>query len=221
MISIIIPVYNCERYIAEAIKSAINQTWEDKEIIVIDDGSTDGTADIVKEYKVTYIYKSNGGTGSALNMGIKLARGDWIKWLSADDVLYPDALELMMRHVVTTSNHDNMIFYTDYDIIDKDGKILKKFQETRRVNQKKDIMRAFYGNGSSSLIHKHVFDKIGLFQEISHSEDYEFWLRATFNGVKLELIQENTLQYRTHPGQLTHKVGGGMDRILKEPYIGK
>jgi len=83
LISIIIPVYNCERYIAEAIESALNQTWEDKEIIVIDDGSTDGTAEIAKSYKVIYIYKPNGGTGSALNMGIKLARGDWIKWLSA------------------------------------------------------------------------------------------------------------------------------------------
>ena len=218
MISIIIPVFNGELYIAEAIQSAINQTWEDKEIIVIDDGSTDGTADIAKSYKVIYIYKKNGGTGSALNMGIHLARGDWIKWLSADDVLYPDALELMMRHIVTIPSHDNMIFYTDYDIIDKDGKILKRFKETRRENQKRDIMKAHYGNGSSSLIHKHVFDKLGLFQEISHSEDYEFWLRATFNGVKLELIPENTLQYRTHPGQLTHKVGGGMDKELRKPY---
>lgn len=218
LVSIIIPVYNGEKYLDEAIQSAIRQTYQDIEIIVVDDGSTDLSDSIARTYEqefpVTVVSKSNGGTASALNMGIKLANGKWIKWLSADDVLLPDAIENMMN-VAGYGLYLNTIYYTNYHIIDENGKHLRDYIEPE---DPPDIWKRFYGNGSTSLIHRELFNICGLFDErLPHSEDYEFWLRATqlFN-VKLELIPIFTINYRMHPDQLTNKVGGKLDRSIKD-----
>ena len=219
MISIIIPVFNCEKYLGYAIESAIDQTYEDKEIIVVDDGSTDSSLNIALEYDVKTISKPNGGTGSALNAGISAAKGNWIKWLSADDILYIDALDLMMSYISKIPKHDRCIFYTPYDYIDENNNITGHYQEYPKLEQKTNMLNAFFGNGSTSLIHKSVFDKIGLFKELPHSEDYEFWLRALHNGMKMELIPYYTLKYRRHPDQLTNKVGGSLDQEIKKPYV--
>jgi len=219
LISIIIPVFNGERYIVQAVSSAINQTYEKKEIIVVDDGSWDKTPQILRDIEgITVITKKNGGTGSALNAGIKQAKGNWIKWLSSDDILYTDALERMLAHISKIPDHKNCIFYTSYDIIDKDGKFIKHYLEKPHSNPMVRMMQSFYGNASTSLIHKAVFKKIGLFKELPHSEDYEFWLRAIYRGVRMELIPQYTIQYRMHPDQLTNQVGGSLDVEIKKPY---
>ncbi len=94
-VSIIIPVYNSEKYLEEAMKSALNQSYHDTEIIAVDDGSTDSSPEILKKYsdKITIVTKQNGGQASAVNAGIKASTGDWIKWLGNDDILYPNAIE--------------------------------------------------------------------------------------------------------------------------------
>jgi len=217
MITIIIPVYNCEKYVKFAIESALNQTYKDKEIIVVDDGSTDGTLNILTKITgITVLIKPNGGTASALNTGIRNAKGEWIKWLSADDVLYPDALETMMKRIEKMDDINNSIFYTHYDIIDESGIITHHFEEPE-TREDGELWKRFYGNGSSSLIHKKVFEKCGLFDSsLRHSEDYEFWLRCSVYGVKLQLIPEYTLKYRRHPDQLTNKIGGSLDEQIRK-----
>ena len=211
-VSIIIPVYNGEKYIRECVQSCLNQTYDSYEIIVIDDGSTDNTLNILCEFDfITVLIKPNSGTASALNTGIKNAKGQWIKWLSADDVLYPDAIENMMKSV----SDDNTIYYTNYHIIDSDSNITGQFVEPNRdTNQ---LWSLFFGNGSSSMIHRKVFEKCGNFDDsLAHSEDYEFWLRATqVYGVKMELIPFFSLKYRRHPDQLTNRVGGSLDSLIK------
>jgi len=217
-ISVIIPVYNCEKYIEKAINSVLNQTFTDYELIIVDDGSTDKTKKIILDYHITTIFKLNGGTASALNAGIRVAGGEWIKWLSADDVLYPDAL-----HNLITSVYDkDVIYFTDYDIIDWSGDIIGEFKEPDRDMevQKKDLKTYFFGNGSTSLIHKSVFERCGLFDEsLRHSEDYEFWSRCLYKyNVELMAIPIKTLQYRRHPEQLTNKIGGSLDYEIQRRY---
>lgn len=225
-ISIIIPVYNCEKYIQYAIDSAIDQSYKNYEIIVIDDGSTDRTLDIITKYEnITVLIKSNGGTASALNMGIKASKGKYIKWLSADDILYSDYLQKMIDHVDRLKDNDNKIFYCNYEIVGHDETTIKHFIEPISRNDKTnkeqfdELMRYYYGNGSSSIIPRKVFDRIGLFDDkLGHSEDYEFWLRASKNGVLFELIPQVLLKYRVHPDQLTNKVGGSLDSVIKARY---
>lgn len=221
LVSVIIPAYNAVKFIRSAVYSALNQSlsWPCYEIIVVDDCSTDdtpGTAAFIgtlneKGRVRVLMKKKNGGPASALNLGIKNAKGDWIHWLSADDVMYPHCLEDCLWH----AKDKDTIYYTDYDIIDEKGEIVGEFIEP---GSPADVLwKKFFGNGSSSFIHKSVFEKIGLFDEgLPASEDYEFWLRATMvNNLKLQRIPIKTIQYRRHPDQLTNTVGGKYDKNIK------
>src|SRR4030095_3847429 len=112
MVSIIIPVYNAEKYLEECIASALNQTFSEIEIIAINDGSTDSSALILDRFrdKIQIITKKQGGVASARNAGIKMARGEWIKLLDNDDVLYPTAISDLMNDAAKTENNLK-IFY--------------------------------------------------------------------------------------------------------------
>lgn len=101
MISVIIPLYNKYLAIARTIESVIKQTYKDWELLIIDDGSNDGSDQVAKQYsidkRVHYIYKSNGGVSSARNMGIQMAKGEWLLYIDADDYLFPNALGTLLN----------------------------------------------------------------------------------------------------------------------------
>lgn len=223
--SIIIPVYNGEKYILECVQSALNQTIP-CEVIVVNDGSTDRTHDILLGFNnITYLIKPNGGTASALNLGIRNSNGNWIHWLSADDVLYPNAVENMLKEIMITPNQINYVYYSNYDIIDENSGRIGQFIEPTERNLKtreerfNELMGNYYGNGSSSMIHKSVFKNIGYFDEtLDHSEDYDFWLKAMSKGMDLKLIPINTLMYRRHSEQMTNKVGGSLNDLIRSRY---
>ena len=214
-ISIVIPVYNTEKYVEKCIESALNQSYPDIEILVINDGSTDSTELLLKKFenKIKIINKKNGGTASALNMGIKNMTGDWFKWLSADDILKFNAIEKLVFEIQKLDkNAENCIFYSNYDLIDKNGKIIDTFEEPN--NNSLDtfqrniiLLDHYYGNGTTSIMHKSIFDKCGIFDEtLGYKDDYEFWLRCCLlYDYKLYLVNENLAQYRIHESQLTKK----------------
>ena len=229
-VSIIIPCYNGEKYLREAIISAMNQTYADFEIIIVDDGSTDNSLQVALSscYDPSFmdiIPKDNEGPASALNVGIRASSGDFIKWLSADDVLYPDAVQTMIDYA-KTRDYQNSIFYTNYHIIDENGSITSQFIERdrtglSRIEKGKELLKYFYGNGSTSLIHRSIFERCGMFDEsLKHSEDYEYWLRCTLlYGINLEHIPVITLKYRNHADQLTKKVGGSLDDVIRAKIL--
>ena len=125
LVSIVIPVYNGTNYVAEAIESALNQTYKNIEIIVVNDGSKDKTENIAKSYgdKIRYYYKDNGGVASALNLGIKEAKGEYISWLSHDDIYYPNKIERQIEELKNIDDKNTMI-YSNSEFIDKKGKSL-------------------------------------------------------------------------------------------------
>ena len=218
--TIIIPVYNCERYIRECIESAKNQTVS-CEVIIVNDGSTDGTHDIVKSIDgITYLIKPNGRTASALNCGIRNSHAKWIHWLSADDVLYPTAVEEMLKEC----KDKDTIYYSNYDIIDESSNIISQFIEPMDRNFRtkddrfKELLGNYYGNGSSSMIHIDTFKKIKFDETLLHSEDYDFMLHAMSIGMDLKLVPIKTLKYRVHDGQLTKKYGGQLSDFIRSKY---
>ena len=99
LVSVIIPTYNREKFVTLAIDSVINQTFKDYELIVIDDGSTDNTKNVLKQYnaKIHYIYQNNSGVSAARNAGIKVARGEWLAFLDSDDEWMPEYLECQIQ----------------------------------------------------------------------------------------------------------------------------
>ena len=212
LVSIVIPVYNTEKYIRECIDSALNQTYDNVEIIAVNDGSSDGSLDILKSYdnKIKIITKENGGTASALNIGIKHMCGEWFKWLSADDLLYPSAIEDLISYANSIQNSEKCILYGNHDCINSKGDIIKQIIEPNYNNMDHMycniiLLDHFYGNALSSLIHVSAFKKYGAFNEtVKFNEDYEMWLRlCIIHGFKLIQISKTVSKYRIHENQLT------------------
>jgi len=211
-VSIVIPVYNAEKYLKECIESALNQTYKDIEIIAIDDGSNDNSLKILQMFsdKIIIISKKNGGTATALNEGIKKMTGQWFKWLSADDILYLNGIEELMKEGEKIKNKKNIILYSNYDIIDSNSKVIKQFIEPNYNNLSTFdfnviLLDHYIGNGTTSLIHRSTLNEYGNFDEsVGFAEDYELWLRfCLLHNCRLHLVPKILAKYRVHETQLT------------------
>ena len=221
-VSIVIPVFNAEKYISECIESALNQTHKNIEIIAVDDGSTDKSLELLQRYenKIKVISKENAGTATALNVGIKAMSGEWFKWLSADDALYPNAIEELVSATKKINGKKKTILYSSYDIMDSKGKVIKKFIEPNYNDLNLFefnviLLDHFVGNGITSLIHKSALEDYGIFDEkIGFQEDYELWLRfCLLHGCKLQLVPKTLAKYRVHEKQLTQtKIGENLEK---------
>ena len=224
-VSIIIPVYNAEKYLSECIESALNQTYQEIEVIAINDGSTDNSLKILEKYsdKIKIISKSNGGTASALNEGIRHMKGEWFKWLSADDSLYPNSVEELIFETKKLGNLKNCILYSNYDIVNSESKVIKQFiepnyNELSLFDFNTILLDHYVGAVGTSLIHKSAFDKYGLFDEtIGYAEDYELWLRyCVLHHCRLHFIPKTLYKYRIHETQLTQaKIGESLVKAEK------
>ena len=211
LVSVIIPVYNSAQFLKESLESVLNQTYQNIEIICINDGSTDNSLEILKQYsdKITIISQENNGLASALNIGIKQMKGDWFKWFSPDDVMYSYTIETLVDEA---KKHSNTIVYSNWEIIDEKGNKLRNFCESN-YNELSDFeynIRLLDGqqiNVNTSLIPSSLFQKCGI-RELDDpvAVDYDFLLRAALlYNIKFHLIQKSLIQYRIHTEQLSHK----------------
>lgn len=210
-VSIIIPVYNGEKYIKKSIESALNQTYTNIEIIVVNDGSKDNTDEICKSYgnKIKYIKKENGGVATALNTGIKEAKGQYVAWLSHDDLYKENRIEKGME-VLSKLKDKNTIIFSNFELIDSNGKIFSKTNFLKDISREK-LCQGFYPvvcasvNGCTTLINKNCFKKVGLFDEsLRTSQDYDMWLKL-FKIYPSYCLDDSLVQYRIHAGQDTNK----------------
>ncbi len=135
LVTVLIPVFNSENYLEDCLNSIFNQTHDNIQIIAINDGSTDSSLQILEKYtdpkmqkNMAIISQPNRGLASALNLGISHIRGNWCKWLSPDDMLYPNAIEVLLNEAKKQT--DNTILYSNWDIIDDKGKLLREFHES-------------------------------------------------------------------------------------------
>ena len=198
MISIVLPTYNGEKYIRKSIESIINQTYENWELIVIDDCSTDSTNDIIQEYiasdsRITlYRNTSNLKLPASLNKGFSLSRGDYLTWTSDDNVFYSNALEVLYKKL--KSNPELGLVFADMDYIDEYGRIVG---HTSEVRTKKEI---YYKNIvlACFMYTRKAYRKIGDYNVNRFLvEDYEYWLRIV-NEFEFEHINQTLYKYRKH-----------------------
>lgn len=213
LVSIIIPVYNGERFIEETLGSVHNQTYSGLECIIVDDGSKDKTMSLIASFlydkRFSYVYQDNAGAASALNAGIRLSSGKYIAWLSADDVFMPDKIEMQVEMMEMMRERKVIcdMTYSDFEIINEEGIHI----ENVRVNPPSDgnmfrqVLLQNIINGSSVVMRRDVFDIIGYFREdIPVDVDGDMWLRMLGNEMCIEHIPQVLLKYRKHSGQLSH-----------------
>lgn len=206
MVSIVIPVYNGANYLEQAIVSCLEQTYDNYEILVVNDGSDDNgmTKKIAYKYEkyVHYYEKKNGGVASALNYGIKNMKGEYFAWLSHDDVFCKNKLEAQIKAIQQSANEETIClgnyFYADSE--------LKNIQSTNFQNyfQYDELTDSFFPliwceyHFSGLLFHKNHFERVGLFNEkLIVSQDNEFMYRL-LRKQKHVFINENVSTVRLH-----------------------
>ena len=209
-ISVIIPTYNRRNTLPRAVESVLNQTYKPIEIIVVDDGSTDGTKEMFSEMYplVRYIYQVNSGVSSARNTGIKSASGDWIALLDSDDEWLPDKLDRQVK--LLQDNAEIRFCHTNEIWIRNNVRINQKKKHQKYggniFNKCLDICRI---SPSSSLFHTSVIKDVGLFDEsLDVCEDYDMWLRITSKYPVLFLDQPLIKKFGGHSDQLSRVFGG-------------
>ena len=218
-ISVIILTYNRAGIIKEAIQSVLSQTYSDFELLIIDDGSTDNTQEIIKSYdspKIRYIYKEHTNIPDSRNFGIKHAQGEYLVWVDSDDILEPQALELLAG----ASKEDPLvdIVYTDHCLIDSSGKVKHRFYYKDSPNGRMLISAAVKWTPilqCGTLIRKSIYEEVGCYDTFfTKSEDHEFWIRC-LKRYKFKHIGLPLYKRRIHAGNIS-KVKGGSEGFKAE-----
>jgi glycosyltransferase involved in cell wall biosynthesis len=203
-ISVLMPVYNCELYIKEAIDSILNQTFDDFEFIIIDDCSTDNTIEIIKTYndsRIQLIEKSiNSGISNSLNLGINLSKGYYIARMDGDDISF---LDRFAKQVAFMDSNPNVILCgSSVSII---GSNLTINYPEQHDMIKVDFLRHNCIMHPSVMLRKDLIVKFQIFYDVlkEPAEDYDLWIRLLSKG-RLHNIQEDLLYYRFHSNQITN-----------------
>jgi glycosyltransferase involved in cell wall biosynthesis len=188
LVSIVIPVFNGENFLHEAIDSALAQTYPNIEVIVVDDGSTDQTADIASSFgsQIRYFRKENGGTSTALNLGISQMNGDYFCWLSHDDLYFPENVQAQVEYLSKIENK-HTITMTDLNCLDAQSRVTvvdtdyAARRDTFPARKDSFIYPVLYMrlHGCQLMFHRDVFKEVGLFNPAMRcAQDYEFFARA-------------------------------------------
>ena len=213
-ISVIIPTYNRLGVLARALQSVLNHSRPADEIIVIDDGSSDGTTEMIQRQfpHIHYIYQQNQGVSHARNVGINRAGGDWIAFLDSDDEWLPD--KLSRQCAALEENPDIKICHSE-EIWIRHGKRVNPMKKHRKSGGWifRQCLPLCAMSPSSILIHRDVLTQTGLFDEsLPACEDYDLWLRITARYPVLFVEQPLIKKYGGHDDQLSARFWG-MDRF--------
>lgn len=215
LVSIIIPVYNGSEYMREAIDSALSQTYQNIEILVVNDGSCDdgATEAIAREYKdkIRYFYKENGGVSTALNTGIRNMKGEYFSWLSHDDVYTDDKVEKSVEALCKLENKKTLVC-CECIHIDKYSNVISEKNSNKRSSEKffssnQSLMKMLNEgtmSGCALLIHRDVFSDAGLFDEtLRFNQDSFMWDKIFLKGYPMLCIPHVGVKGRIHEKQLT------------------
>lgn len=205
LISVIIAAYNAEKFIKETIDSVLEQTFQNFEIIVVDDGSTDGTADVVKAFndvRIKYIYQENASQAMARNKGISISSGEFLAFLDADDVWTSDKLE---KQIKIFENKQVGLVYTAFSLINENGnKIPSKNVRFYRGKVSEKLCLSNFVTNSSVMVRKSVLaDNNLLFRaDRKGTEDWDLWLRLSI-VTEFEFVEEPLLKYRQYSSSVS------------------
>ena len=220
--SVVMPIYNVQAFVGEAVQSVLDQSFTDFELICVDDGGSDNSMDIVRGFsdeRIRIVYQANMGLAGARNSGIAHARADFVALLDSDDVWHRDKLQLHYIHL--TANPDVGVSYAGSRLIDRDGQVLSVAMRPKlgKITPRDIICRNPVGNGSAPVLRKSALErsvfmhptligrKCWFDEDFRQSEDIEMWIRlAVKHGVQFAGISGLLTDYRIIPGALSANV---------------
>ncbi|PIQ89482.1 MAG: hypothetical protein COV72_02955 [Candidatus Omnitrophica bacterium CG11_big_fil_rev_8_21_14_0_20_42_13] len=214
-VSVIIPTHNCARYLPEAIDSVLNQTYQDFEIIVVDDGSTDNTKTIIEEYidkfpgKIHYLYQEHRGPGSARNLGIKKSSGEYIAFQDSDDLWLPEKMKKQIN--LLEQDIEIKLVFSDMQQRNENKIVNKSYLNEKGLcdniqgeNLSLELAKANFIFTPTVIVKKNVFSTVGLFNEDYRiGEDYDMWLRIA-KRFKINIINEPLVIRRLRGLSVSH-----------------
>jgi len=220
IVSVIIPTYNRAHLIDKAINSVLSQTYQDYEIIIVDDASTDNTKEVVKDFtdsRISYIFHTNNlDISAARNSGIKASQGKYIALLDSDDEWLPEKLDKQINKFEKESLKIGVIYTGSYYIDEKGNQIRKVHVPIKEGYIYEDLLRAGgYLCLSSTLIKRECFKKVGLFDEnLPPCEDLDMWIRIA-KYYKFSYIKDLLVATRIHNNQITNDSEALIEGIKK------
>jgi glycosyltransferase involved in cell wall biosynthesis len=211
LLSVIIPVYNGEAFLASTVESVLRQQVSSLEILLIDDGSTDSTAAVAEQLQtsskgiVRYVVQQNAGPSAARNRGLDLARGEFIAFLDADDLWPEKSLNTRLKVLQSDPTLDVVM-----------GRV-RLLAETETNEEEASENSVFTGSSlGSGLFRKSIFETVGVFDpSLRSSEDVDWFLRAREKSVSLGQLDDVTLLYRRHEASITYQKSTADLQILK------
>lgn len=227
-VSVIIPTYNRSRLLQLAVESAFAQTYREVEVIVVDDGSTDDTAEAMARYDGRFIYlrQANQGVAAARNAGIQAASGDYLTCLDDDDLILPDKIERQVQ--LLASQPEIGLVHCRFYRADESGEYLDKVGLLPEGEVLGRLVRSNFVWASAPLIPRHCFDQVGLFDEETPSitADWDMWLRIARAGYRFACVQEPLGVYRIHKdnmmsdvSRLEHGILAILERVFSDPHL--
>ncbi|MEJ2010055.1 MAG: glycosyltransferase family A protein [Acidobacteriota bacterium] len=200
LVSVIIPSYNSGRYLSDALRSVFEQDYQPIEVIVVNDGSTDETASVVRSFNknIIYTFQSNQGPASARNAGLRMSHGDFIAFLDADDYWPENKLRAQMSHFMENPKTEIVLGRTRCIGLYTDAERSIRFERFDNT-----MINVCLGSG---VFKKSVFDKVGFFDEsLRYYEDHDWFLRAREQRTTMVILKRVTLLNRRHQHSLSHK----------------
>lgn len=217
--SVVIPAYEAESFLAEAIESVLEQTYEPVETIVVDDGSRDGTAEVASRYsEVTLIRQENGGPATARNAGFAASSGEFLAFQDSDDAMTPDKLEVQIGHLLENPDVGCVLAVQELEI--EPGAELPFWAEGTKVDailppRPADLADEPQVHPMTMVIRREVFGVVGPFDEaIRPAEDLDWILRAAEAEIEIARLSQVLLRRRVHPGSLTQDVAASRRGLL-------
>src|SRR6266446_27932 len=186
LVSVIIPAYNAERYVGRALRSVVEQSYAGLEIILVDDGSQDGTAQVVEQFKdprIVYLYQGNAGQGNARNHGLRVCKGEYVSFLDADDWYHPRKIERQVAFLQAHPGYKVVYCNALHTYAGAPDRLYKRRHAHASDLILPELLKSSYINPNTALIARTVVEACGGFVETRYyPEEWDLWLRMTLAG---------------------------------------
>lgn len=219
LVSVAIPAYNHAPFIAQTLHSVACQSYPNLELVVVDDGSTDGTATVVERFtkeragrfpRIEFIRQANRGVSAASNRAIAACRGEWVHLLGSDDLIYPDKVLVMQRMIEQWADPRLALVYADADFIDAEGRVLSTTRGPKRPPPGPDAAAYLWLLASNPItnptvaLRREAFLALGGFDETLPLEDWDAWLRLSVRH-SIARVPQVLAAYRRHAGNTSRR----------------